>query len=161
MDRDIEVNIHQNHVGWLTIMVISIIMFGCCFAGLLAHRTLLWLLILLLNIVLFGVSVHYARRPTVIWSDGICLYWKHTFKEHMIDLNEISGISCEPYTVRSRYGTYQRIRLTLRVSNYEIGDIEFNDSVNAGDLLNEKLSGTDADIPIIDLYRYLNEHCSK
>ena len=36
---------------------------------------------------------------------------------------------------------------------------EFNGDVKSADLLNEKISGNPADVPLIQLYSFLKQHC--
>lgn len=103
-------------------------------------------------------------RPTVIRCDGSRLHWQHLWAPHTLELYEIKSMRCEPYEVHSRCGTQLRIMLTLKLHT-QIGDepetIEFNDSVKAAALLDEKLGGKPTDIPLVQLYQFLRAHTSE
>ena len=137
----------------------AFIMCGIYFL-LLFHQSSIALILLFFTLLSGAFSaffIYLAQFPTMVWSDGEQLCWKHLFREHRIYLTEITAVHCEPYTVSSRYGTYQRIRLTL-CTNSDTGDIDFTDAVNAGDLIDEKLGKTKAEIPLVQLNNYLREH---
>lgn len=114
-----------------------------------------------LGIVLFAPPIVYGvlfySRPMIIRSDGVTLRYRHIYSTREINLSEIRGISCEPYEVHSRYSSMQRIRLVIKIKNAEWDEIEFNDRLNTSDLVNEKLNGSTADIPLLRLYDFLRE----
>lgn len=161
----IEIKIHQDQIllGVLIgLGLIAFIAFGIYFL-LSFYQTSISLIMFILALAsgaLTAFFIYLAQRPTVVWSDGEQLRWKYIFREHSIYLTEITAVRCEPYSVHSRYGTYQRIRLTLSTGS-ETGDIEFTDAVNAGDLIDEKLGKKKAEIPLLQLNNYLRENCGK
>lgn len=162
MDKDIEIKIHQNQTLFGVLIAVSLMAFIMCgiYSLLSFYQTSTFLIMFFLSLAsgaLTGFFIYLAERPTVIWSDGESLHWKHFSREHSIYLTEITDVRCEPYSVSSRYGTYQRIRLTLSTDS-ETGDIEFTDAVDAGDLIDEKLGKKKAEIPLLQLHKYLREH---
>ena len=163
MSKEIEIKIHQNSILLGVLMTVSLIAFiGCGIHFLLSFYqsslSLIMLILYLASGALFGFFIYLDQRPTVVWSDGEQLCRKHFFREHRIYLTEITDVICEPYSVSSRYGTYQRIRLTLRTQDK---DIVLNDTVNAGDLIEEKLGNKKVSLPLMQLNSYLREHCFK
>lgn len=117
--------------------------------------------IIIIGIVLFVPTptflIIYDIKPMKIRSNGITLRYRHLWKEHEIALSDITELKCEPYEVRYRYGSYQRIRLTIKLKNTEMSELEFNDVVKSDDLIMEKLNGSTADIPLLRLYEFLKE----
>lgn len=160
MNKEIKIEIHHTDSD---INVLSVII---CLSGIFSFAftiTDFSLVSLLITLLLFGLLIIFIYlfdyRPTVIWSDGNYLYWKHIYKLHRVKLSDITDIYCKPYSVRARYETHQRIRLTLWTKIDMGSEIEFNDSVDANELLDEKLSGKNADVPLIQLYDYLKSNC--
>ena len=165
MGKEIEIKIHQNQTLYGVLIAFGLMAFIMCgiYFLLLFHQSSIALKLLfftLLSGALTAFFIYLALLPTVVWSDGEQLCWKHLFREHRIYLTEITAVHCEPYTVSIRYGTFQRIRLTL-CTNSDIGDIDFTDAVNAGDLIDEKLGKTKAEIPLVQLNNYLREHIAR
>ncbi len=165
MNNEIEIKIKQDYKSITVIMVVSFLVGLYSFACMVYYRdeskvySILNGVIFIIMVALFFLSLFLSEKPTVVRSDGINLYWKFLYRQHEISLNDITGIACEPYSVFNRYGTYQRIRLTLYVNKEGDSDkIVFNDQVDAGDLIEEKLKKKSADIPIMKLYAYLIEH---
>lgn len=165
MGKEIKIKIHQNKTLLAVLIAVSLMAFVMCgiYSLLSFYQSSIFLIMFILSLAsgaLTVLFVYLAVRPTVVWSDGEQLRWKYIFREHSIYLTEISDILCEPYSVHSRYGSYQRIRLTLR-TNSVTGDIEFNDAVNSGDLIDEKLGKRKAEIPLLQLNNYLRENCGR
>jgi hypothetical protein len=164
MGNEIEIKIHQDHILYDVLGALGLIAFISCIIYMMINffspfsPTLL--ILTLLSGALTGLSFYLIGRPTTVWSDGERLCWKHIFREHRIYLAEITDIFCEPYESYSRYGAYQRIRLTLHTDS-EPGEINFTDSVDAGDLIDEKLGKTKTEIPLMQLNDYLRERCKK
>lgn len=115
---------------------------------------MLFLLVLAVGTGILSVMLH---RPTVVKSDGETLWWRQFGKPQTLRIAEIAEISCKPYEVRTRFGSDQRLRLTLRTDGSPVQEIEFTDSVDSLALLQERLGGTETDIPLTRLYRYLRE----
>ncbi|MCR4780678.1 MAG: hypothetical protein K5876_06245 [Ruminiclostridium sp.] len=165
MGNEIKIKIHQNQTLLGVLIAVSLMAFVMCgiYSLLSFYQSSIFLIMFILSLAsgaLTVLFVYLAVRPTVVWSDGEQLRWKYIFREHSIYLTEITDVLCEPYFVSSRYGAYQRIRLTL-CTNSETGDIDFTDSVNAGDLIDEKLGRSKAEIPLLQLNNYLREQCCK
>lgn len=158
MDKKIEIKIQQNHLFYDVPAAFGVLAFVVCCIYFLFDLSLLTLLLIILSGALSAFFVYLAWLPTVVWSDGEKLHWKHFFAEHNIYLTEITAVNCEPYNVYSRSGAYQRVSLTL-ITGSGTGEIRFNDSVDAGDLLDEKLGKKKAEIPLLQLNNYLREHC--
>ena len=163
MSKEIEIKIHQNSILLGVLMAVSFMAFVMCGIYFLlsfyqSSLSLIMFILCLASGALFGFFIYLDQRPTVVWSDGEQLCRKHFFREHRIYLTEITDVICEPYSVSSRYGTYQRIRLTLRTQDK---DIVLNDTVNAGDLIEEKLGSKKVSLPLMQLNSYLREHCFK
>ncbi len=104
------------------------------------------------------VAVDY-KVPTVVEADNKTLRVKHLFGWKKVELSKITGITCEPYTVQTRYSSIQRIRLTLLTNDDD--EIDLNDSVNTENILNDKLEAKETDIPIITLYEFLKKRIDK
>ena len=160
MSKEIEIKIHQDSTLLGVLTAFSLIAFVIFCIYFLFDFSLTMLLLALLSGALTAFFIYFTQRPTVVWSDGEQLCRKHFFREHRIYLAEIIDVICEPYSVSSRYGTYQRIRLTLRTDSMT-GDIELTDSVNAGDLIDEKLGRKKTEIPLLQLNDYLRKHCGR
>lgn len=165
MGKEIEIKIHQNQTLLGVLIAFGLMAFIMCgiYFLLSFHQNSIALIMFFLTLVsgaLTALFIYLAWLPTVVWSDGEQLYRKHLFWEHSIYLAEITDVRCEPYSVHSRYGSYQRIRLTL-YTNSGTGDIELTDAVNAGDLIDEKLGKTKAEIPLLQLNDYLREKLRK
>ena len=158
MSKEIEIKIHQNSILLGVLMAVSLIAFIMFCIYFLFYFSPILLILALLSGALTAFFIYLTWLPTVVWSDGEQLFRKHFFREHRIYLTEITDVICEPYTVRNRYGTYQRIRLTLRTQD---NDIVLNDTVNSGDLIEEKLGNKKVSIPLLQLNSYLKEHCGK
>ncbi len=161
MGKEIEIKIHQNQTLLGVLIAFGLMAFIMCGIYFLLSFyqnsiALLFFFLMLLSGALTAFFIYLSQRPTAVWSDGESLHWKHLFREHSISLAEMTDVRCEPYSVHSRYGTYQRISLTLYTDS-ETGEIVFTDSVNAGDLIDEKLGKTKAEIPLLQLNNYLRE----
>ena len=158
MRENIKIEIHQNDTiinMFVGVMVVFFMVYLAWILTVFNFAAFILFVLLLVPFCIFGEM--YLSRPTVISSDGKTLRWKHLFKSYEMNISDITSLSCEPYEVRVRYSTTQRIRLRIEADN-DIGEIEFNDIVNAADLLNEKLKGKKSDIPIVGLYEFLKEH---
>lgn len=160
MSNEIEVKIHENHVLYAVLATFGVLGFVMSCIYFLFALSLLMLLLMIFCAALTVLFFYLALRPTVVWCDGEQLRWKYLFREHGIYLTEITDVLCEPYESYSRYGAVQRIRLTLRTGSMT-GDIEFTDSVNAGDLIDEKLGKKKDEIPLLQLNAYLRKHCGR
>lgn len=99
------------------------------------------------------------KVPTVVEADNKMLRVKHLLGWKKVELSKITGITCEPYTVRARYSSIQRIRLTLLTNDDD--EIDLNDSVNTENILNDKLEAKETNIPIITLYDFLKKRIDK
>lgn len=102
----------------------------------------------------------YERTPTVISADDQTLRWRHLGKTHKIALSEIRNVTCEPYSVRTRYDTFQHLRLTVFVKDENNDDIEFNDKVDANGMLTDLLNDQQKDVPLMKMYRFLKKRVS-
>ena len=158
MSNEIEVKIHENHVFCAVLATFGVLGFVMSCIYFLFALSLLMLLLMVFCAALTVLFFYLALRPTVVWCDGEQLRWKYLFREHGIYLTEITDVLCEPYESYSRYGAVQRIRLTLRTQDK---DIVLNDTVNAGDLIEEKLGSKKVSLPLMQLNSYLREHCFK
>ncbi len=98
--------------------------------------------------------VVYEKVPQIITADGRQLCYKH-FSSKTIMLSDITKLVCEPYSVRSRYDTFQHLKLLITTADDEL---ELHVSVDANKMLTNKLEAKDTDIPLIRLYEYLKEH---
>lgn len=158
-NEEIKIKIHNTDSGItaLTVIIFVLTLFFSAFT--ITYFSPVLLLITLLLCGLFIAFNLFDYRPMVIWSDGNYLYWKRVCRLHSLKLSDITDICCKPYSVHSRYETQQRIRLTLCTKIETDNEIEFNDSVDTGKLLDEKLSGINADVPLIQLYDYLRSNC--
>lgn len=158
-NEEIKIKIHNTDSGItaLTVIIFVLTLFFSAFT--ITYFSPVLLLITLLLCGLFIAFNLFDYRPMVIWSDGNYLYWKRVCRLHSLKLSDITDICCKPYSVHSRYETQQRIRLTLCTKIETDNEIEFNDSVDTGKLLDEKLSGINADVPLIQLYDYLKSNC--
>lgn len=129
---------------------------------------IIWLVVLLTNLSGVGVAVFlvvngpviacialYYSIHTVITADDEKIEYKHLLPPKQIKLSDIQQINCEPYTTRSRYGTYQRIKFSVTVHDGET--YEFNDQVNTNTLLTDRLQDKQTDVPIIKLYEFVAE----
>lgn len=160
MNKEIKIEIHHIDSDMNALSVIMFLSGVFSIAFTIKYFSLVWLLITLLWCGLLIIFIYlFVYRSTVIWSDGNYLYWKHIYKLHRVKLSDITDIYCKPYSVRDRYATHQRIRLTLRTKIDMDSEIAFNDSVDVNELLDEKLSGKNADVPLILLYDYLKSNC--
>ncbi|MCQ2469710.1 MAG: hypothetical protein MJ100_07875 [Ruminococcus sp.] len=157
MDDYIEVKVHSFDI--VNGLILSFFIFSCFFTFCLwlTYQSVsmgVWFVIL--GVLSCFYVYLYAFRPIVIKSDGNKLCWKHLKKVHTVYLADIKEIVCEPYEWRGKNSSMQRIRLTFTAGgNY----YEFNDDVKSAELLNEKISGNPADVPLIQLYNFLKEHC--
>lgn len=166
MDKGIEVKIKHHYMGITALFAVCtcvvIFSFGYMVVYLI-HKfyaeTALHAMIFIMSLAGLVLSAVLSCKPTVIRSDGMMLYWQFIYKKHELSLNEIARADCEPYSVHGRYGSRQRI--SLRLLTKDGTEIEFNDDVDANDLLNEKLGNKHADVPILKLYEYLNAHCGR
>ncbi len=108
-------------------------------------------------LIVFALSVGYAivddKIPTVVVADNKCLKVKHLLGWKTVELSKIMKMTCEPYTVHTRYSAYQRIRLTVITSDDD--ELDINDSVNTENILNDRLEAKETDIPVIRLYEFL------
>ncbi len=100
-----------------------------------------------------GVLVAYEKVPQVITADTEKLNYKH-FGNKTIMLADIKRLTCEPYSVRTRYDTFQHIRLLIVTADDEL---ELHVSVDANKMLENKLRSKETDIPLIRLYEFLKE----
>ena len=166
MDKGIEVKIKHHYMGITALFAVStcavIFSFGYMVVYLI-HKfyaeTALHAMIFIMSLAVLVLSAVLSGKPTVIRSDGMMLYWQFIYKKHELSLNDIMRINCVPYSVHGRYQTQQRISLTICLKDGT--ETEFNDCVDAEDLLNEKLGSQKADVPILKLYEYLNAHCGR
>ena len=120
MSKEIEIKIHQGSVLLDVFGAFSLIAFAVFCIYFLFDFSLIMLFLALLSAGLTGLFIYLTQIPTVVWSDGERLNWKHFFREHRIYLTEITDVICEPYSEYSRSGTYQRIRLILRTQDKDI-----------------------------------------
>lgn len=97
--------------------------------------------------------VIYEKIPHTVTADNEQLHYKH-FSGKTISLSEIKRLTCEPYSVRTRFDTFQHIRLLIVTADDEL---ELNDRIDANLILNNKLRSKDTDIPLIRLYEFLKE----
>ena len=166
MDKEIEVKIKHHYIGVTVLFAVStiaaIFSFGYMVIMFQYERytdSLLNAMIFIMSSVVLVLSAVISHKPTVIRSDGTMLYWQFIYRKYELSLNDIVKTTCYPYSVHGRYETVQRISLTIQTKDGT--EIEFNDGVDAEDLLNEKLRNEIADIPILNLYNYLKAHCGK
>ncbi|MBQ8927096.1 MAG: hypothetical protein IJ055_02330 [Oscillospiraceae bacterium] len=159
MEERLRIEIHQSDLFFTAGMTCAMLGLFLVLAGVLYAPTLWGVLLFVAALAGWIAAAHlYEKRPTVIWSDGKVLRWHHLCGTRALALSAVTGMRCEPYTVRTRYGAYQRIRLTLRTNDDRLGDVEFNDSVETSALLQEKLSGIPTEVPLMTLYAYLKAH---
>lgn len=159
-NEEIKIKLHNTDSGITALTVIIFVLTVLFLTFTIRYFSPVSLLITLLLCGLFIAFIYLCDyRPMVIWSDGNYLYWKCVCRLHSLKLSDITDICCKPYSVHSRYETQQRIRLTLCTKIDMDNEIEFNDSVDTGKLLDEKLSGINADVPLIQLYDYLRSNC--
>ena len=119
-------------------------------------RTNVWMTIaLLVTAFVLIYRLICQSRKTVVKSDGDILWWQDFGKPKMLKIDEIAEISCTPYEVRTRFGSRQRLRLTLQTDGSPAQAIEFTDNVDSMQLMQDQLGGTETDIPLARLYRYL------
>lgn len=153
----------QNHTAGLTaaecLFVAAGLILPSIGAGMLmfGYRTegMLWLIAGLISLGLMVLFIYLAEyRKTDISADGTELRWRFLSQEHSVRLADIEAVTCEPYRVYSRYGTFQRISLTVQT---RYGTYRFNDRVDASELLNRQISGDPTLIPLMQLYRFLKE----
>ena len=102
--------------------------------------------------VLFIYLAEYCK--TDISADGAELRWRFLSEEHSVRLCDIESVICKPYKTYSRYGTFQRISLTVQTRS---GIYQFNDRVDAAKVLEKQISGGQTEVPLIQLYRYLKQ----
>ncbi len=100
-----------------------------------------------------GVLVAYEKVPQVITADTEKLNYKH-FGSKTIMLSDIKRLVCEPYSIRTRYDTFQHIRLLIVTADDEL---ELHVSVDANKMIENKLRSKETDIPLIRLYEFLKE----
>lgn len=159
-NEEIKIEIHNTDSGITAFTVIIFVLTLFFSAFTITYFSPVLLLITLLLCGLFIAFIYlFDYRPMVIWSDGNYLYWKRVCRLHSLKLSNITDICCKPYSVHYRGATQQCIRLTLCTKIDMDSEIEFNDSVDTGKLLDEKLSGINADVPLIQLYDYLRSNC--
>ncbi len=100
-----------------------------------------------------GTLVAYEKVPQVITADAEKLHYKH-FCSKTIMLADIKRLVCEPYSVHSRFETFQCIRLLVVTADDEL---ELHTIVDTNKILENKLESKDTDIPLIRLYEFLKE----
>ena len=159
-DNNITVNIHQRkflHILTVVSAFLYVWIFSLAFIE--TELGCVLFFILLLSVV-WVCGYYYDKTPTVIFSNGDVLRYKHILKEREIKISDIKSVHCEPYEVRIRYSTQQRILLRIRLKDEdrEYKYIEFNDKLDSAGLLNEKIIGKKSDIPLLKLYEYLRNH---
>lgn len=113
------------------------------------------ILFLIIYVPLIICAIADANTPTFVTADSEKLTYKHGWKIKKFPLSQIKKLTCEPYEVRTRYGSYYRIRLLIFTD--EDCEFEINDAVDSEKLIIEKLNGSQNDIPLIRLYDFLKE----
>lgn len=156
MGEKIKIEIHSSDyfvnigmaAGWIVLTV--------WLAVLITHFSVGSLIAFLVSTALYiGFIVVYEKIPTVIIADDKLLKTKHLLGWKTVELSKIKTLTCEPYTVRARYSSLQRIRLNI-IAEDDV-ELELTDSVNTEDILNDKLKSKETDIPIIRLYDFLKK----
>ncbi len=99
------------------------------------------------------ILVAYEKVPQIITADTEKLHYKH-FSNKTIMLADIKRLVCEPYSVHSRYETFQCIRLLIVTADDEL---ELHTIVDTNKILENKLESKETDIPLIKLYDFLKE----
>lgn len=156
MDEEIKIEIHSTDYFVNIGMITGSIVLSVWLAVLLNYFSVGSLIAYLVSLALFiGFIVVYEKVPTVIIANDKTLKTKHLLGWKTVELAKIKTMTCEPYTVRARYSSIQRIRLSITADN-DI-ELELTDDVNTEDILNDKLKSKETDIPIIRLYVFLKK----
>lgn len=121
-----------------------------------SFSTVSLILFLISFIAVIAFSAIYYKRPTVVNADTEKLRYRHIFGEHTIPYSDIKKIVCEPYTVRERYTSTQRIKLVITLNNDD--EYELNDCVNTEDMISDRLKNRETDIPLMRLYEFILQH---
>ena len=154
MNQTLKIEIHQQDTAMesaaacIILLGIAVILYG------IKHS--FW--ILGCGVLLFCASVCMIaaiRRPTVIEADSSQIRWQQSKKRHQISLDSITAVQCQSYEVYARGGQHIRLRVLIRTNLEEYREIEFNDRVDAVPLLDDKLSGSNTDIPLMQLTGFL------
>lgn len=156
-DNTIIIKIHQRiflHIFAVVSVSLYVLIFSLVFTE--TELGCVASFVLLLAVVLV-YGVYYDKTPTVISCDGNVLRYKHILKEHEIKISDIKSVHCDPYEVRIRYSTQQRIMLRIKFKDEDREYIEFNDKLDSAGMLDEKLGRKESDIPLLKLYEYLKE----
>lgn len=156
MDNEMRIEIHCSYI------LVNIAICACLFVLIIWFCSLIHAFSLI-SLVLFSLSlgaftafaVVNETRPTVITADHTHLEYKHLLGIKTVQYTDIKEITCEPYVVSSRYGTHQRIRLSILT--YDGDEHELNDAVNTNDILQDKLEAKETEIPLIRLYDFIKE----
>ncbi len=158
MNEKIRVSIKSYSELWEIILVMITIVGTIWLVVALSYFSVVsWVLFL----VFVSISVFWIvlqERKIEVVADIKSVRWKRFIILHEIKLDDITGLKCEPYEMRSRYATYQRLRLIIELKT-DIGSVELNDFIETSDLLDEKINGTKSDIELLKLYEFLKEHC--
>lgn len=154
-NNTIKVNIHQRKFLHI-LAVVSVFFFVWIFSLAFTETEVGGILFFLMLLsVVWAYGAYYDKKPTVIFSDGNVLQYKHILREREIKISDIKSVHCDPYEVRIRYSTQQRIMLRIKFKDEDREYIEFNDKLDSAGLLNEKIIGKKSDIPLLQLYEFL------
>ena len=156
MDEKIKIEIHSTdyfvNIGITAVCLVLIVWL----AVLLRYFSAGSLITFLVSLALFiGFVVVYEKVPTVIIADDKWLKTRHLLGWKTVELSKVKTITCKPYTVRARYSSIQRIKLSITAD--EDVELELSDSVDTEVILNDKLKSKETDIPIIRLYDFLKK----
>ena len=154
MDEKIKIEIHSTDYFVNIGVTVGCLVLSVWLAVLITHFSVGSLIAFLVSLALFiGFAVVYEKVPTVIIADDKLLKTRHLLGWKTVELSKIKTITCEPYTVRARYSSIQRIKLSITAD--EDVELELTDDVNTENILNDKLNSKETDIPIIRLYDFL------